>query len=195
MVVPWAHGFKSIKWLQRIVLTNDYQANDTYALQNNDPESWLKTAAYIGNGRESFRAGEPIAIEGAAMVGPSGLKRVEFWLRAAKGKLADDDAAWKTAVWDPCDLMPPPDDWDAILPAGTSSKEVWGFDRETGKPKEWPLLYGMFPWTARMKSLAPGTYELRVRTVDSNGFAQPEPRPNQKSGLNVVPVRTFDVTA
>ena len=38
MVVPWAHGFKSIKWLQKIVLTNDYQANDTYALQNNDPE-------------------------------------------------------------------------------------------------------------------------------------------------------------
>ena len=50
MVVPWAHGFKSIKWLQRIVLTNDYQANDTYALQNNDPESYLKTAAYIGKG-------------------------------------------------------------------------------------------------------------------------------------------------
>src|SRR5262249_9192728 len=36
MVVPWAHGFKSIKWLQHIVLTNDYQANDTYALANND---------------------------------------------------------------------------------------------------------------------------------------------------------------
>ena len=31
MVVPWAHGFKSIKWLQHIVLTNDYKANDTYA--------------------------------------------------------------------------------------------------------------------------------------------------------------------
>ncbi|HEU5117904.1 MAG TPA: molybdopterin-dependent oxidoreductase, partial [Isosphaeraceae bacterium] len=42
MVVPWAHGFKSIKWLRRIVLTNDYRANDTYALQNNDPESHLK---------------------------------------------------------------------------------------------------------------------------------------------------------
>ena len=63
MVVPWAHGFKLIKWLQRIVLTNDYQANDTYALQNNDPESYLKTAAYIGKGPSSFRAGEPIAIE------------------------------------------------------------------------------------------------------------------------------------
>ena len=50
MVVPWAHGFKSIKWLQQIVLTNDYKANDTYALQNNDPESYLKTAAYLGKG-------------------------------------------------------------------------------------------------------------------------------------------------
>ncbi len=50
MIVPWAHGFKSIKWLQRIVLTNDYRANDTYALQNNDPDSYLKTAAYLDRG-------------------------------------------------------------------------------------------------------------------------------------------------
>ena len=47
MLIPWAHGFKSVKWLQHITLTNDYKANDTYALQNNDPESYLKTAAYI----------------------------------------------------------------------------------------------------------------------------------------------------
>ncbi len=60
MVVPWAHGFKSIKWLQRITLTNDYKANDTYALENNDPESSLKTAAYLGKGETQFKAGEPI---------------------------------------------------------------------------------------------------------------------------------------
>ena len=30
MLVPWSHGFKSIKWLQRITLTNNYKANDTY---------------------------------------------------------------------------------------------------------------------------------------------------------------------
>ncbi|WP_406699715.1 molybdopterin-dependent oxidoreductase [Singulisphaera sp. Ch08] len=47
MVVPWSHGFKSVKWLQQIMLTNDYQANDTYALANNDPESYLKTATYL----------------------------------------------------------------------------------------------------------------------------------------------------
>ena len=52
MVVPWAHGFKSIKWLQNIVLTNDYRANDTYAHQNNDPESYLKTAAYLDDVRQ-----------------------------------------------------------------------------------------------------------------------------------------------
>jgi DMSO/TMAO reductase YedYZ molybdopterin-dependent catalytic subunit len=198
MVVPWAHGFKSIKWLQRIVLTNDYQANDTYALQNNDPESFLKTAAYIGKGPQTFRAGERIAIDGTAMVGCSGLKRVEFWLRpatVAEGKLGDDDPAWKTAVWKQCDLMPPPDDWQAILPPGTSGKDVWGFDRETGKPKNWPLLYSTVPWTARVQDLAPGNYEFRARTVDLNDFAQPEPRPYQKSGLNAVPVRTFVVTA
>ena len=30
MLVPEAYGFKSVKWLQRVVLTNDYGANDTY---------------------------------------------------------------------------------------------------------------------------------------------------------------------
>ncbi|MEY4482818.1 MAG: hypothetical protein RL693_270, partial [Verrucomicrobiota bacterium] len=25
LIVPWAHGFKSIKWIQQIVLTNDYR--------------------------------------------------------------------------------------------------------------------------------------------------------------------------
>jgi DMSO/TMAO reductase YedYZ molybdopterin-dependent catalytic subunit len=197
MVVPWAHGFKSIKWLQRIVLTNDYKANDTYALQNNDPESYLKTAAYLGRGGTSFKAGQPFEVEGTAMAGWSGLKGVEYWLRPGSGEggtLADDDPAWRTAVWRPCEIMPPPDDWDAILPAGTTSKEVWGFDLATGKPRSWPLLFSMVPWTARLAGLKPGSYEFRVRTVDLNGFAQPEPRPYQKSGMNRIPCRTLVVT-
>ena len=36
----------------------------------------------------------------------------------------------------------------------------------------------------RSNDLAPGAYEFRVRTVDLNGFAQPEPRPYPKSGRN-----------
>src|SRR5712692_9674220 len=81
MVIPWAHGFKSIKWLQRITLTNDFKANDTYADANNDPESYLKTMARIDNGPEIFPANKPISLRGTAMVGWSGLKRVEYWIR------------------------------------------------------------------------------------------------------------------
>ncbi len=198
MVVPWAHGFKSIKWLQRIVLTNDYRANDTYALQNNDPDSYLKTAAYIGWGEIRFKAGAPIVAEGMAMSGWSGLKRVEYWLRrvspGAEG-LKDDDPAWTSAVWHPCTIMEPPDDWSAVLPANVPAREVWGFDPETGRPRSWPLPFSMVSWSLRAPGLEAGSYELRVRAVDLNGFAQPEPRPYPKAGMNQVPMRTLVVSA
>ena len=114
MLVPWAHGFKSIKWLQRITLTNDYKANDTYAEANNDPESYLKTAAYLGDGPQAFKSGKEIAIRGTAMVGWSGLKRIEYWLRpdtGTHGQLAEDDPAWQAAKWQPGVIEPPPADW------------------------------------------------------------------------------------
>ena len=132
------------------------------------------------------------------MVGWSGLDRVEYWLRpgtGADGKLAVDDPAWKAAAWRPCALMPAPDDWAAILPKGTSPGEVWGFDPRTGKPKDWPLPFSTVPFAARLEGLRPGPYEFRARAVDRNGFAQPEPRPYQKSGMNIVPCQTFEVRA
>ena len=64
MVVPWAHGFKSIKWLQHIALTNDYRANDTYAEKNNDPESHLKTAAYMDDVAPKTPSGQPVSVSG-----------------------------------------------------------------------------------------------------------------------------------
>ena len=76
MVVPWAHGFKSVKWLRQVMLTNDYHANDTYALANNDPESYLKTAAYLDDLAEATApAGGAVTIRGTAMVGWPGLQR------------------------------------------------------------------------------------------------------------------------
>ena len=197
MIVPWAHGFKSIKWLQRIVLTNEYQANDTYALQNNDPESSLKTAAYLSKALPPAKAGKPVVVEGTTIVGVSGLKRVESWVRPWTGgdlNLPEDDPGWKTADWHPCTMMPPPDDWSALLPEGISPKSIWGFDPSTGKPKDWPLLYSTVWWSARLAGLTPGTYEFRARTIDLNGFAQPEPRPYQKSGMNLVPCQKLIVT-
>jgi hypothetical protein len=34
---------------------------------------------------------------------------------------------------------------------------------------------------------------VRARAVDLNGFAQPEPRPNQKTGMNALELREFEV--
>ena len=45
LVVPDGYGFKSIKWLQRVVLTNNPDPNDTYAGQNNDVDTTMKTFA------------------------------------------------------------------------------------------------------------------------------------------------------
>jgi DMSO/TMAO reductase YedYZ molybdopterin-dependent catalytic subunit len=199
LIVPWAHGFKSIKWLQRITLTNDFKANDTYATEgNNDPDSYLKTAAYLDDGPEAYKLGEIIRITGTAMVGWSGLKRIEYWLRpdnGTHGRLTDDDPAWKMAEWKPCTLAPPPEDWGGNLPAGVMPKDVWGFDPQTGKPKDWPMRFSVAHWSVTLKGLAAGAYEFRARTVDLNGYAQPEPRPYPKSGRNEVQYRTILVMA
>jgi DMSO/TMAO reductase YedYZ molybdopterin-dependent catalytic subunit len=196
MVVPWAHGFKSIKWLQQIRLTNKYEANDTYAQYGNHPESYLKTAAYFEDGSLGpFPAGGPVVIHGTAMVGWPGLERVEYWLRAGvwAGPLAEDDPAWTKAEWKPGAIDPPPTDWGGGLPKGVLPRDVWGFTPD-GKPKEWPMRFSIAHWTVTLRGLKPGKYELRVRTVDKNGFAQPQPRPGQLSGKNRIEWRVFEVT-
>src|SRR5262249_43832207 len=189
---------KSIKWLQRIVVTNDFRTNDTYAEQNNDPESYLKTAAYLDNwAPETFPAGKPVVVRGTAMVGLPGLERVEYWLRpeaGTHGKIADNAPAWKTAQWQPAAIEPPPADWGGGLLGGVLPRDVWGLGPD-GKPREWPLRYSVAPWSVTLKDLKPGGYELRVRTVDKNGFAQPEPRTYQKSGQNLIPCKQFVVMA
>jgi hypothetical protein len=197
MIVPWAHGFKSIKWLQRIVLTNDHRANDTYAEKNNDPESYLKTMARIDDLPQTYTAGRTVVLRGTAMVGWSGLKRIEYWLRpdtGTHGKLPDEDPAWQTARWEPCAIEPPPRTWGGRLPGDVMPKDVWGFDPQTGQPKEWPLRFSVALWRVELKDLAPGAYEFRVRTVDLNGFAQPEPRTYAKSGRNEIQCHQFMMT-
>lgn len=194
MVVPWAHGFKSIKWLQRITLTSDYKANDTYAEFGNDPESYLKTMARSDDGPTSFAAGKPITLTGVVMVGWPGLRRVEYWLRpdtGRHGQIDDDDPAWKTAEWKPCAIDPPPASWTGQLPEGVRPHDVWGFDPRTGQPKEWPLRYSYASWSVTLKDLPPGAYEFRVRSVDRNDQAQPEPRPELKTGRNEIQCKTI----
>ena len=95
--------------------------------------------------------------------------------------------------WIECRLEDPPANWSRVLPAGVSSRQVLGFDPKTGRPASWPLRYSMISWAASLKKLVPGKYAVRARAVDLNGFAQPEPRSNQKAGKNALELREFEV--
>jgi len=195
MVVPWSHGYKSIKWLQHIFLTNDARNNDSYAHGNNDPDSFLKSAAYVDSGPEKIQAGEPIVLSGQVMVGPSGVKSVEYWVREVKPDskpLNDDSEELLKGPWLPCSLVDPPH-WESILPEGVKPNQVLGFDPSTGKPLQWPMKYSMCQYTAVIFDLPTGKYEVRARSIDLNGFAQPEPRPSQKNGKNAIQLRRFEV--
>jgi DMSO/TMAO reductase YedYZ molybdopterin-dependent catalytic subunit len=199
MLVPEAYGFKSIKWLNQIVLTNDYRANDSYATEgNNDPTTPMKTLARLDvHATLKYAKGEPVNMHGIATVGVSGLKRVEYWLREDRGThgvLAPEDPAWKTAEWKAA-VLPggPPSKWGDGVSDGRFPENVFFFDPGTRKPGTWPLPFSWVQWTVRLESLSPGAYEFRVRAVDLNDFAQPEPRPNRQSGIADVPCQTLMV--
>lgn len=199
MIIPWSHGYKSIKWLQHIFITNDARNNDTYAHGNNDPDSVLKTAAYVDKGLDGQKipAGQPVFITGQVISGPSGVKHVEYWIRRIEGEpkpLADDAPELLAAPWKPCELEAQPD-WNSILPQGVNPRHVLAFDPQSGKPLSWPPRYGMCAYHAMVKDLPPGRYEVRARSVDLNGIAQPEPRPLQKTGKNGIQVRRFEIVA
>lgn len=198
MIVPHGHGFKNVKWLQHITLTNDYRTSDTYASQDdigNDPMSNLKTYTTIEGQRSApwvVKRGEPVVLNGTAMNGRTPVSHIEYWVRKVadfKGsRLSDDSAELQNAPWQRCELSPPPLDWANALPNGTKPSEVFGLG-ENGAPRRWPLPYMYMPWSTTITGLAPGDYELRARTVDQNGFAQPEPRPIQKNGKNSIGVK------
>ena len=196
MIVPWAYGFKSIKWLQNIVLSNDPRANDTYSNQNNDPDSPIKTAAYLNKPNIKFEHGVPIPLSGIAISGLSDLKEVQYSIRRVEPnspQLEYDHPEIQNGRWEDCELSPPPSNWKTILPKDVSPSGIFGFDRSTGKPTQWPMRYGMANWKVILKRLDRGSYEFRVRTIDRNGFAQPDPRPLAKSGRNAMPVHRFQV--
>jgi DMSO/TMAO reductase YedYZ molybdopterin-dependent catalytic subunit len=194
MILPWSYGFKNTKWLQRIRLTTDTQYRDTYG---GEADAYLKTQVPRIEGPDSFAAGAAGTYGGRVVVGMAGLRRVEYWLRDNAGNnndLALDDPAWEKATWHPAVIDPAPNDWTTHLPKGITANELSGFDAKTGRPREWPLRYTVATWSLSLKGLKPGTYDLRVRSVDQNGHAQPQPRPQQATGRCLVPYKVIRVT-
>ena len=105
MVVPEAYGFKSIKWLTHVVLTNLAHANDTYAEQNNDVDSPLKTFAATLSVPTEVKAGEPIPVSGYAQVGISGLSRVQVSMESNETPRPEGDPYFLTAPWTDATLL------------------------------------------------------------------------------------------
>jgi DMSO/TMAO reductase YedYZ molybdopterin-dependent catalytic subunit len=179
VVVPEAYGFKSIKWLSHLVLTNLAHANDTYAEQNNDVDSPLKTFAATLMIPQNAKAGEPIPVSGYAQVGISGLSKVQVSIESSEVDRPDDPDSTQ-APWIDAQILPAPQPWtgltDAKLAAGAH-----GLDAE-GRPRTWPLRLTNAHWAGLLPALPAGDYIFRCRTIDEHGHAQPQPRPFRKSG-------------
>ena len=195
MIVPDGYGNKSVKWLQRIILTNTLQANDTYATWNNDTESHIKTCARFIHTPKKAKAGQPVPITGLAQVGMSGLKKVQYWLTPQSQSLPSDDPYFDKAQWKDADILPPPEHWGGGLddgkPLGGKLPPIPRQFDAAGKPLRWPIPNTIVHWAAVLKAprpLAPQgcKYDLRCRTIDANGIAQPMPRPFPKSGHNAI---------
>ncbi len=185
MVVPGSYGSKSIKWLKRVLLTNEFKANDSDADLNNDPENPMKTRARFVYIPKEVRAGKTACVTGMAQVGISGLKKVHYCIHLHKEPWPADDPYWSTAEWREVRILPPPADWGGGLPGGKLPPTAQT-DPATGKPLEWPLRYTIVHWAARLPELQPGTYDVCCRTIDNNGIAQPLPRTLPRTGYNTL---------
>ena len=184
MLVPESYGFKSVKWLTHVVLTNNHQSNDTYAEGNNDTHSWMKTLARFADVPGKVKAGQPVTVTGAAQVGVGGLAKVQTLLRPKDAPQPADDPHFTTADWKDAEILPLPEKWAGDL--DTSGLFEVQFDPATRRPRQWPMRYTIALWVAQLRDVPPGEYDVRCRTVDLAGNAQPMPRPFAKSGRNAI---------
>jgi hypothetical protein len=186
MLVPDAYGFKSVKWLIRVVLTNGPFANDTYANGNNDIDSWMKTSARILSRPAKVKASQSVPVTGMAQVGISGLTKIQYALLPQEPAWPADDPWFTNADWKDAQVLPAPERWGGGLPEGKLPEGTIGIDATSGKPAAWPMRYSIVHWGALLTSLAPGKYDLLCRSIDANGIAQPLPRPFLKAGGNAI---------
>jgi DMSO/TMAO reductase YedYZ molybdopterin-dependent catalytic subunit len=197
VVVPGAYGDKSIKWVQRVVLTNDSKANDSDAelKYNTDTESPMKTRARFINAPKEIPPEKPSALTGMAQIGISGLDKVQYCLHSQKEPWPADDPNWVKGDWKDAAILPPPVDWGGGLPGGKLPAMTSQIDPVKGTPLQWPMRYTIVHWAVLLPGLPPGSYDLCCRTIDGNGIAQPMPRPLLRTGFNAVQAVTLVVKA
>lgn len=183
MIVPEAYGFKSVKWLKSVVLTNEPAANDTYAGGNNDIDSWMKTMSLFVHKPDTVKVGQTVPVTGIAQVGVGGLSKVQVWVKPKNKEWPKEDPYFSKAPWKDAEILPAPEHWGGDLPEGILPKRV-RFFTEKGKPKHWPMRYTIAHWATVLEDIKAGDYTIYCRTIDDKGIPQPLPRPFRKSGRN-----------
>lgn len=185
MVVPEDYGFKSVKWLSHLFLTNLATSNDTYADQGNDVDSPMKTFAATLSIPRTIKAGEALAVTGYAQVGISGLSKVQVSLEPSTG------AKTVNNIWKDAELLSAPARWTGLM-GETILPGTHGFDA-TGKPQSWPMRLTNAHWATVLPGVPAGEYTFRCRTIDAQGIAQPLPRPFRNSGHAKIETVTVSV--
>ena len=185
MVVPEDYGFKSVKWLSHLFLTNLATSNDTYADQGNDVDSPMKTFAATLSIPRTIKAGEALAVTGYAQVGISGLSKVQVSLEPAT------PAKTVNNIWKDAELLSAPARWTGLM-GETILPGTHGFDA-TGKPQSWPMRLTNAHWATVLPGVPAGEYTFRCRTIDAQGIAQPLPRPFRNSGHAKIETVTVSV--
>ena len=185
MVVPEDYGFKSVKWLSHLFLTNLATSNDTYADQGNDVDSPMKTFAATLSIPRTIKAGEALAVTGYAQVGISGLSKVQVSLEPVT------PAKTVNNIWKDAELLSAPARWTGLM-GETILPGTHGFDA-TGKPQSWPMRLTNAHWATVLPGVPAGEYTFRCRTIDAQGIAQPLPRPFRNSGHAKIETVTVSV--
>jgi DMSO/TMAO reductase YedYZ molybdopterin-dependent catalytic subunit len=199
LLVPDGLGFKSVKWLSWICVTDAWVPNGWYErnwgvhLLHGQKDPALKTMARIAsvpgaNGRPThprlgaFPPGQPVHFRGYAVAGPRGLTGVRF--RVAEPR----PLGFGTVI---------AEDFAAIEPPG-----VWGLDGPFpegvihfvgDRPTRWHLPSSWVYWQTRFGPLPRGRYQFEVWALDAEGHEQPGPDPNEHSGSAKREVVTFEV--
>ncbi len=194
VVVPEAYGFKSIKWLSHLYLSNIHGANDTYAEKNNDVDSPLKSFAATLDFPAVVKPGQPIPVTGYAQAGIASVSKVQVFVHNKAEDLPTGDKYFTKAPWNDATILPPPVEWGGNLPDGKIPAGTLGYDAD-GQPKTWPMRLSKVHWATLLPGLPEGKYTLRCRTIDEKGQAQPMPRPFRKSGHAAIEQVSIDVKA
>ena len=154
MVVPEAYGFKSVKWLQRVVLTNHYGANDTYQpgqQRHRQPDEDVRPLR--SRCRRPRGPASRSRSRGIAQVGVSGLAKVQYWLHPAGEPLPRRRPALHAR------RLARRRDPAAARRLGRRAarrrlaRHAAPVRPGTGPPRQWPLRYTVAHWAAELPAL------------------------------------------